>query len=49
MHVRNAVGVLACRVVNPAGLTSYGDSMTLAPVWSIFTSDEAVISSNIMP
>ncbi len=36
-------------MVNPAGLISYGQSMTLLPPRSIFTSVEALISSNSRP
>ena len=36
-------------MVKPAGFTVKGESITLLQAWSTFTSDEAVISSNINP
>jgi hypothetical protein len=40
---------IALWIVKPAGFTSCGLADTLRPSRSIFTSDEAVISSNVMP
>ena len=40
---------MALWIVKPAGLTSYGDSLTLRPSRSILTSEDAVILSNIIP
>jgi hypothetical protein len=36
-------------ITKPAGLTGNGESMILLHCWSTFTSEEAVISSNISP
>ena len=36
-------------MTKPAGLTGNGESITLLQCWSTFTSDEAVISSNMSP
>jgi hypothetical protein len=40
---------MALWMVNPAGLTAKGESLSLLQSWSTLTRLEAVISSNISP
>ena len=49
MGVGRGLAWIAEWIVKPAGLMKYGVSSSTLPSRSIFTSDEAVISSNSRP